>query len=64
MNEPISTLAARIASLSAAASHVLCGSYPAEPLERQNIAIDLMDCAGILATQLSEQAERTEQAAK
>lgn len=60
--EPLSTQAARIASLTTAANYLLSGCSPAEPRVTECLVLDLLDCAGILAAQLSAQAERLEAA--
>jgi hypothetical protein len=52
--------ASRIASLAAAAACMLGGYHPADRRATEQIVIDLMDCASILATQLSEEADRVE----
>ena len=55
--DPINMRASRIASLATAANLVLTGCGLADPRHAETIAIDLMDIAGFLATQLSSDTE-------
>ncbi len=60
--EPLSTQAARIASLTTAANYLLSRSSPADARVTQTLVMDLLDCAGILAAELSNQAGQLEDA--
>lgn len=44
--------AAFIVSLTIAANCLLSGSTPADPRVVENVVLDLIDCAGLLANQL------------
>ena len=55
--DPVNMRAARIASLAAAANIVLTGSGLRDPRHAETIALDLMDVAGLLATELSSDTE-------
>ncbi len=57
LGEPICVQAARIASLASAASYLLCGCTPANPLVTTNIVADLLDVAGYLAGHLADATE-------
>ena len=55
--EPINMRASRIASLATAANLVLTGGGLADPRHAENIVIDLMDIAGLLAAELASDTE-------
>lgn len=62
VSSPLSQQAARIASLATAANLVLCGDGLADRRLAETVALDLMDCAAVLAARLAEEADRLESA--